>query len=124
MKTAQKPKPVTKRERKSYQQYPAKTKCEAVLSVWSQQSRPATVCQSLGINWGVLKKWQNQAIEGMLQALEPKRKEDPTTTPRLNPKLQKLLEQKATQRTQRMTRLEKRLADIMETKQNAPEKKG
>ena len=49
----------------------AKTKCEAVLSIWSERRRPAEICRELGINWAVLSAWQNRALEGILQALAP-----------------------------------------------------
>lgn len=70
----------------------AMEKCRAVLEVWTERRRPAEICRDLGIPWMVLSQWQKRAMEGMLQALEPRVKLD--TGPALSPRLQTLLEKK------------------------------
>jgi hypothetical protein len=75
----------------------------------------------LGINWAVLSQWQNKAIEGMIQALEPKRNGEPASKPPLNPKLQQLLDRKTKQRKMKMNHLEKRLTNILAEKEKAKE---
>ena len=47
-------------------------KCRAVLSVWTERRKPGEVCRELGVAWGILKQWQDRAIEGMLMALQPR----------------------------------------------------
>ena len=70
----------------------ATTKCRAVLAVWTERRRPAEVCRELGIPWMVLSQWQKRALEGMLQALEPRVILD--KGPALSPRLQAMLEKK------------------------------
>ena len=91
----------------------AMEKCRAVLSIWTERRRPAEICRELGIPWMVLSQWQKRAMEGMLQALEPRVKLD--KGPALSPRLQTLLEKK------RLTlpaqnRLEKKLAKAQEAR--------
>ena len=69
---------------------PATEKCRAVLSIWTERRKPAAVCRELGVKWMILKHWQNRALEGMLQALEPRRNLEQGTA--LSPRLQALLE--------------------------------
>lgn len=91
----------------------AMEKCRAVLEVWTERRRPAEVCRELGVPWMVLAQWQKRAMEGMLQALEPRVRLD--KGPALSPRLQAMLEKK------RMTlpvqnRLEKTLSKAQEAK--------
>lgn len=72
--------------------YGAMEKCRAVLSVWTERRKPAEVCRELSIPWMALSLWQKRAMEGMLQALEPRVKLD--QGPALSPRLQSLLEKK------------------------------
>ena len=66
-------------------------KIAAVLSIWSERRTSAQVCQELSISPTLLGQWQNLAIEGMLKALDPKKK-DPV--PPINRRLSKLIEKK------------------------------
>ncbi len=66
-------------------------KITAVLSIWSERRTSAQVCQELEISPTLLGQWQNLAIEGMLKALNPKKK-DPV--PPINRRLSKLIEKK------------------------------
>src|SRR5271157_16579 len=72
--------------------YGALEKCRAVLSVWTERRRPAEVCRELTIPSMVLAHWQKRAMEGMLQALEPRMNLD--RGPALSPRLQAMLEKK------------------------------
>jgi transposase-like protein len=47
-------------------------KCRAVLSVWTERGKPGEVCRELGVSWGILRQWQDRAMEGMLLALQPR----------------------------------------------------
>ena len=66
-------------------------KITAVLSIWSERRTSTQVCQELEISPTLLGQWQNLAIEGMLKALDPK-KRDPV--PPLNHRLSRLIEKK------------------------------
>lgn len=66
-------------------------KATAVLSIWTEQKQVSHLCREMSVSWSLLDRWQNQAMEGMLWALSPKRPEHPR---QLNPRLQKLMEKK------------------------------
>jgi hypothetical protein len=72
--------------------YGAMEKCRAVLSVWTERRRPAEICRELSVPWMVLAHWQKRAMEGMLQALEPRVSLE--KGPALSPRLQAMLEKK------------------------------
>lgn len=72
--------------------YGAMEKCKAVLSVWTERRKPAEICRELSIPWMVLSHWQKRAMEGMLQALEPRVSLD--KGPALSARLQAMLEKK------------------------------
>jgi hypothetical protein len=95
--------------------YGAMERCKAVLSVWTERRKPAEVCREMTIPWMVFSSWQKRAMEGMLQALEPRVNLD--KGPALSPRLQTLLEK---QRLSLLTtathgKLENRLSKIQET---------
>ena len=43
-----------------------------MLSVWTERASAAEVCRQLHLSWITLQQWQERAMEGMLQALEPR----------------------------------------------------
>lgn len=95
----------------------ASDKCKAVLSVWTEKRKPSQVCKELGIKWTILMLWQNRAMEGMLQALEPRRNLEKGVA--LSPRLQVMLAQREKNLLTRTrsalkpgNRLEARLANI------------
>lgn len=96
--------------------YGAMEKCRAVLSVWTERRRPAEVCRELSIPWMLLSLWQKRAMEGMLQALEPRVKLD--KGPALSPRLQALLEKKrlGIMTTAAQGKLESRLSKAQENR--------
>jgi transposase-like protein len=88
---------------------PAAEKCRAVLSVWTEKRKPAAVCRELGVKWTILMHWQNRALEGMLQALEPRQNLAQGTA--LSPRLQTLLDHREKNLLARSAgRLESRLS--------------
>jgi hypothetical protein len=92
---------------------PAAEKCRAVLSVWTEKRKPAAVCRDLGIKWTILMHWQNRALEGMLQALEPRRNLEQGTA--LSPRLQTLLDHREKNLQARSAgRLESRLSSRLD----------
>ena len=66
-------------------------KITAVLSIWTERRTSSQVCQELSISPTLLGQWQNLAIEGMLKALDPTKK-DPL--PPINHRLSRLIEKK------------------------------
>jgi hypothetical protein len=99
--------------------YGAMERCRAVLSIWTERRKPAEVCRELSIPWMVLSMWQKRAMEGMLQALEPRVNLD--RGPALSPRLQVMLEKnRLTMALPSKGRLHYRLAKMQGAK---PEKK-
>jgi transposase-like protein len=105
MKTSQRPRRV----------FEPQQKITAVLSIWSERRTSAQVCQELSISPTLLGQWQNLAIEGMLKALDPTKK-DPL--PPINQRLSRLIEKKLSE----PGKLEKRLQSIQ--KQRRPDSRG
>lgn len=91
--------------------YSAMEKCRAVLSIWAEKRKASEVARELGVGTGLLCQWQETAMEGMLQVLEPKWQEE-SRCPALLPKLKKLLDRKVGEREGRLPRLERRLARL------------
>ena len=87
----------------------AAEKCRAVLSVWTERRKPGEICRELGIAWSLLNHWQEQAMEGMLLALQP-RVPVMEKTVALNSRLAVLLERKS--KGGAMKGLERRLARL------------
>lgn len=50
----------------------AEEKAQAVLAIWTDRVKTAEVMRSLGVTYMTLQQWQERAMEGMLQALEPR----------------------------------------------------
>jgi hypothetical protein len=96
-----------------------------VLSVWTEKRKPSQVCKELGVKWTILMLWQNRAMEGMLQALEPRRNLEKGAA--LSPRLQVMLAQREKNLLVRSAlkpgnRLEARLANIAaKAEQKSPE---
>jgi transposase-like protein len=88
-------------------------KITAVLSIWTERRTTAQVCQEMDISPTLLGQWQNLAIEGMLKALDP-RKKDPLAP--LNHRLSRLIEKKLSGSD---GRLEKRLKTIQKANKAA-----
>jgi transposase-like protein len=74
--------------------YTAQEKCRTVLALWTERSSGSELCKEMGTTWNMLNLWQEQAMEGMMQALESKRKAERASSP-LSPRLQGLLDRKA-----------------------------
>ena len=89
-------------------------KLKAVLMVWTERRSGAEICKEMNLNWTLLDRWQNQAMEGMLKALEPKKKEEQAP---LNSRLEKLLEKKLSARGSGLSKLTDRLASLQQKRQ-------
>lgn len=90
-----------------------KEKITAVLSIWTEQKTLSQLCKEMKISWALIDRWQNQAMEGMLTALSPKRKKDHHRP--LNPKLIQLIDKKLD--SGNLVKLDQRLKKI-QTKAN------
>ena len=74
--------------------FAASEKCRAVLLVWTEKRSASQLVREMGLTWTVLSQWQEQAMAGMLSALEPRQQTEPKPCP-LNTRLQQLLDRKA-----------------------------
>lgn len=92
-------------------------KCRAVLSVWTERRKPGEVCRELGVAWGILKQWQDRAMEGMLLALQPRVQVERGVA--LGPRLAVLLEKKS--QAGMMKGLDKRLKKLQGNLRVPPE---
>ena len=75
--TSKKEQPVVekvKRRRLAPQASPhtASEKAQAVLAIWTERVKTAQVMKTLQVPYITLQQWQERAMEGMLQALEPR----------------------------------------------------
>jgi hypothetical protein len=61
-----------KRRRLAASSHTASEKAQAVLAIWTERVKTAEVMRTLQVNYITLQQWQERAMEGMLQALEPR----------------------------------------------------
>jgi transposase-like protein len=108
-----------KAKRRSYRQFSAKEKSEAVLSIWTEKRKPSEVYRELGITYAMLSQWQEQALLGMLTGLEPRVRKEEDRGPALNPKLRKLLGKKALEREGKLSKVQQRLEKVRAGDQRA-----
>ena len=97
-------------------QHSAPDKVQAVLAVWTERCKPAEVCRQLNINWITFNHWQRRAMEGMLQALEPR--VNLANGAALSPRIRALMDKRQQQIGKE--KLTRRLAELQEV---APEGK-
>lgn len=71
-KTADKKKEKIKVPRRLERVIGVEERVKAVLAVWTERCKPVDVCRELGVPWITFSQWQDRAMEGMLQALEPR----------------------------------------------------
>jgi hypothetical protein len=64
----------TKRKRtpSAASSHTASEKAQAVLAIWTERVKTAQVMKTLQVPYVTLQQWQERAMEGMLQALEPR----------------------------------------------------
>ncbi len=96
--------------------YGAMEKCRAVLSIWTERRKPSEICRELSIHWMALTHWQTRAMEGMLQALEPRVRLE--KGPALSPRLQAMLDKRRLSllTSTAQNRLEKTLSKAQEAR--------
>jgi transposase-like protein len=84
---------VEEKRRRRVVGHTAEEKCQAVLTLWTKRRKPGEVCREMGVAWGVLKQWEDRAMEGMLWALQPRVQVERGVA--LSPRLAVLLEKKS-----------------------------
>jgi transposase-like protein len=92
--------PPPKKPRPHPPSHSAQEKAQAVLSVWTERSKPSEICRQLKIPWITFEQWQQRAMEGMLQALEPR--VNLSRGQALSPRLQALLQRQQTLNTRKI----------------------
>jgi transposase-like protein len=94
----------------------AEAKAQAVLAIWTERVKTAEVMRTLGVPYVTLQQWQERAMEGMLQALEPR--VNLADGAALSPRIRALLDRRQQQIGRE--KLTKRLEELQEI---APEGK-
>ena len=75
--------------------YGAADKCRAVLAVWMERKKASDLCREMGVSASLLSQWQDRAVSGMLEALEPRGTRDGMEGPALPAQFKRLLDRKA-----------------------------
>jgi transposase-like protein len=94
----------------------ASEKAQAVLAIWTERVKTTEVMKTMGVTYMMLQQWQERAMEGMLQALEPRVNLADGAV--LSPRIRALLDKR--QQQVGKEKLTKRLAELQEI---APEGK-
>jgi hypothetical protein len=110
--TAEKP----KRKRTATTPHTASEKAQAVLAIWTERVKTAEVMRTMQVPYITLQQWQERAMEGMLQALEPR--VNLADGAALSPRIRALLDRRQQQIGKE--KLTKRLEELQEV---APEGK-
>jgi transposase-like protein len=69
-------------------------KCRAVLAVWTERRQASDIGRELGVSASVISQWQDRALTGMLDALEPRGTREATEGPALSVQIRRLLDRK------------------------------
>ena len=75
--------------------YGAVEKCRAVLAVWTERKQASVLCRELGMSASLFSQWQDRALSGMLEALEPRGTRAGSEGPALSASIKRLLDRKA-----------------------------
>ena len=75
--------------------YGAVEKCRAVLAVWMERQQALVICREMGIGASLFSQWQDRAISGMLEALEPRGTREGVSGPALPTQVRRLLDRRA-----------------------------
>jgi hypothetical protein len=74
--------------------YGAAEKCRLVLSVWMEKKKASVLCREQGISSSLFCQWQDRALSGMLEALEPRGRREGVDGPALPMLIKRLLDRK------------------------------
>ncbi len=94
----------------------AAEKAQAVLAIWTERVKTGEVMKTMGVTYLTLQQWQERAMEGMLQALEPR--VNLANGAALSPRIRALMDKRQQQIGKE--KLTRRLAELQEV---APEGK-
>jgi len=116
-------KTAAKKAKRPPRRFSATEKCRAVLLVWTEKRSASELAREMGLTWTVISQWQEQAMTGMLSALEPRRRTEARPSP-LNLRLQQLLERTSTRPAAEKPALpaavQKRLVEHLDKAQEPP----
>lgn len=73
----------------------ASERVQAVLAIWTDRVKITEIVKTLGVTYSTLNQWQERAMEGMLQALEPR--VNLSNGAALSPRIRALLERRQQQ---------------------------
>jgi transposase-like protein len=88
----------------------ATERAQAVLAIWTERVKIVEVAKTLGVTYSTLGQWQERAMEGMLQALEPH--VNLTSGSALSPRIRALLDKRMLEVDK--GKLTRRLAELQE----------
>ena len=108
--TAAPEKPKRKRTPSTASAHTASEKAQAVLAIWTERVKTAQVMKTLQVPYITLQQWQERAMEGMLQALEPH--VNLTSGSALSPRIRALLDKRMLEVDK--GKLTRRLAELQE----------
>jgi transposase-like protein len=74
--------------------YGAVEKCRAVLAVWTERKQASVLCRELGVSASLFSQWQDRALAGILEALEPRGTRASAEGPALPVLVRRLLDRK------------------------------
>jgi len=100
------------RQKRPRREIAPQEKVKAVLAIWTERRKASELCRDLGVNRIQLDRWEEQALEGMLQALERKSRRQEPELKMLGSHLERLLERKVPKRLESMAKLEERIGQI------------
>ena len=75
------------------EKYGVLEKCRAVLAIWTEKKKASVLCREMGVGSSLLWQWQDRALSGMLEALEPRGREG-REGPALAQQIKRLLDRK------------------------------
>ena len=108
------------RKRAARNQHSATEKAQAVLALWTEKASLSELCREMKVNYMLLNRWQERALEGMIQALSTR--VDLGQGQLLSPRLQQLMEKR--QQAAGVEKLEKRLEKLQEESRAARKAEG
>jgi transposase-like protein len=76
------------------EKYGAAEKCRAVLAVWTERKKASLLCRELGVSAPLFSQWQDRALSGILEALEPRGTREGMEGPALPMQIKRLLDRK------------------------------
>jgi len=76
------------------ERYGAVEKCRAVLAVWTERKKAAGLCREMTVSATLFSQWQDRALSGMLEALEPRGRREGAPGPALSMQIKRLLDRK------------------------------